>query len=168
MDRPLIEGKRYRLQSRPWDCSYLENIEDDTGPWLYDPNKTLESRIAELEGKLREVQEENSLSRRWMWLNHGHTGMYGDDGEMQCSQCLMKYGFWDWKRTSIKEMHDKIAEQALKEECGEVERLRGLLREGIAYVGCQRAWLHEGDWMHRNLDCCKWTERALKALEGKE
>jgi hypothetical protein len=44
-----------------------------------------------------DVQEENKILRELLWLNHGHTGMYGDDGEMQCAECLSEYGFWDWK-----------------------------------------------------------------------
>ena len=29
---------------------------------------------------------ENMQLRRLLWLHHGHVGIYGDDGEMQCSQ----------------------------------------------------------------------------------
>ena len=53
--------------------------------------------------------------RRMLWLNHGHKGMYGDDGEMQCGECLIEYGFYDWKRTSIDEIEAKIGEAKLKE-----------------------------------------------------
>jgi hypothetical protein len=35
--------------------------------------------------------------REWLWLNHGHTGLYGDDGEMQCSRCQP----WDYKRAPM-------------------------------------------------------------------
>lgn len=44
------------------------------------------------------------IRREW-WLNHGHTGMYGDDGEMQCNMCA-PFGFYDWKR----EPFEKLAE----------------------------------------------------------
>lgn len=37
-----------------------------------------------------------------LWLNHGHIGVYGDDGEMQCSACGPK--FWDFRRTPILEL----------------------------------------------------------------
>lgn len=42
-------------------------------------------------------KEEKEL-REWLWLNHGHTsGLYGDDGEMQC------HGV-DFKRMDIKDI----------------------------------------------------------------
>lgn len=46
--------------------------------------------------------------RKLLWLNHGHKGMYGDDGEMQCGECMQEFGFWDWKRTPINEIESKI------------------------------------------------------------
>ena len=52
--------------------------------------------------------------RQMLWLNHGHKGMYGDDGEMQCGECSHEYGFWDWKRTSIAEIQSKMMEANLK------------------------------------------------------
>lgn len=52
--------------------------------------------------------------RRMLWLRHGHTGMYGDDGEMQCGECAHEYGFWDWKRTPIDEIESKILAANLK------------------------------------------------------
>lgn len=39
--------------------------------------------------------------RQMMWLGHGHFGVYGDDGEMQCAECGTKYGMWDYKREPI-------------------------------------------------------------------
>jgi hypothetical protein len=41
--------------------------------------------------------------RTVMWLNHGHTGMYGDDGEMQCSECS-KFGCWDYRNAPMDEV----------------------------------------------------------------
>ena len=37
MDTIPKKGKRYRLQSRPWDSSYLDIIEDDEGEWIFYP-----------------------------------------------------------------------------------------------------------------------------------
>ena len=31
------------------------------------------------------IKDENIILRRLLWLNHGHTGQYGDDGEMQAA-----------------------------------------------------------------------------------
>lgn len=58
---------------------------------------------------------ENYRLRRLLWQMHGHKGIYGDDGEMQCSECFRKYGFWDWKRTAIDEIEQRIAEANIKE-----------------------------------------------------
>lgn len=38
--------------------------------------------------------------RQFFWQNHGHDGIYGDDGEMQCGQCI-KYGLTDYKRAYL-------------------------------------------------------------------
>ena len=35
--------------------------------------------------------EENQILRRLLWLYHGHQGLYGDDGEMQCAECGLDY-----------------------------------------------------------------------------
>jgi len=48
------------------------------------------------------------ILRRMLWLGHGHIQQYGDDGEMQCSMCFQEYGFYDWKRTDIEEIEEKI------------------------------------------------------------
>lgn len=58
--------------------------------------------------ELRSLAEEVLKLRSILWLNHGHKGMYGDDGEMQCGECASEYGFWDWKRTDIDEIQSKI------------------------------------------------------------
>ena len=52
--------------------------------------------------------------RQMLWRSHGHKGMYGDDGEMQCGECAKEYGFWDWKRTDINEVESKIQTANLK------------------------------------------------------
>jgi len=38
--------------------------------------------------------------RYLMWIHHGHIGIYGDDGEMQCGECS-KFGCWDYKNAPI-------------------------------------------------------------------
>ncbi len=59
-------------------------------------------------------ETEEMILRQMLWLNHGHTGMYGDDGEMQCAECLREYGFWDWKRTPAVEMQSRIITTKLR------------------------------------------------------
>jgi hypothetical protein len=44
----------------------------------------------------RRLQKENWLLREMVWLNHGHQGLYGDDGELQCNECPL-----DFKRDSV-------------------------------------------------------------------
>lgn len=46
--------------------------------------------------------------REYLWLNHGHLGLYGDDGEMQCGECS-KYGIIDYKRNPL----DKVIKAAI-------------------------------------------------------
>lgn len=48
-------------------------------------------------------REENIELRRLLWENHGHNGLYGDDGEMQCGACGV-----DFKRDSIKTIEKAI------------------------------------------------------------
>lgn len=83
-------------------------------------------RIAQLESALaavgrtpREEPTEQWLRQEW-WLNHGHSGQYGDDGEMQCGQCAP---IWDYKRTPINELREHV--QTLR-----LERVAAALRAG--------------------------------------
>lgn len=43
--------------------------------------------------------------RQFMWLGHGHTGQYGDDGEMQCVQCA-PFGMCDYKREPLSKVRE--------------------------------------------------------------
>jgi hypothetical protein len=58
--------------------------------------------------RIVELAKEIHTLRQMLWISHGHSGIYGDDGEMQCSECQRQYGFWDWKRTPIEEISSKI------------------------------------------------------------
>ena len=46
--------------------------------------------------------------RSYLWLSHGHTGQYGDDGEMQCCACI-PYGGVDFKRASYEDIFKWLA-----------------------------------------------------------
>ena len=59
---------------------------------------------------------EHELRMEW-WLNHGHDGLYGDDGEMQCGQC---HPVFDYKRAPLAEVK-AAAEKA------RLERIKALL-----------------------------------------
>lgn len=65
-------------------------------------------------GDLVAMADEILKLRQMLWQSHGHTGQYGDDGELQCAQCAQEYGFWDWKRTPIDEIQSKITEANMK------------------------------------------------------
>jgi len=61
-----------------------------------------------LETQLKQMKKDEQIFRGMLWMGHGHTGMYGDDGEMQCGECFQQYGFFDWKRTPIGEIQKLI------------------------------------------------------------
>lgn len=50
---------------------------------------------------MRDLLAEVVKLRRALWLLHGHVGLYGDDGEMQCDHCAALYGFGDYKRGDV-------------------------------------------------------------------
>lgn len=46
--------------------------------------------------------------RRLLWLHHGHSRLYGDDGEMQCSECPL-----DFKRDAVQRIEEVFTRRAL-------------------------------------------------------
>ena len=48
--------------------------------------------------------------RMRLWMGHGHSGLYGDDGEMQCGQCVP---LWDYRRTPIEQLVEHVNRLAL-------------------------------------------------------
>lgn len=69
------------------------------------------------ECKKIDMEEEIMILRRLLWLNHGHKWPYGDDGEMQCGECAITFGFFDWKRTPVKEIEKRISKYNLRVMC---------------------------------------------------
>lgn len=53
----------------------------------------LRAEVARLRGELAEIEHKY---RQALWLRHGHTALYGDDGEMQCAECHL-----DFKRDTL-------------------------------------------------------------------
>ncbi len=48
--------------------------------------------------------------RKLLWLHHGHgVYLYGDDGEMQCSSCMI-----DFKRDPINKIEQEFERQAIE------------------------------------------------------
>ncbi len=76
-------------------------------------------------GEMESDRNEAMVWRRLLWLNHGHTGMYGDDGEMQCQECLREYGFWDWKTISAAEVESKMTIANMKKFSEHINKVRG-------------------------------------------
>jgi hypothetical protein len=37
------------------------------------------------------MTDEELTLRKLLWIRHGCSGLYGDDGEMQCGQCLIDF-----------------------------------------------------------------------------
>lgn len=64
------------------DKEYLERLSEASA--------SEEFRLSQL------VKEIEAKYRRQLWLSHGHTGLYGDDGEMQCGKCRT-----DFKRSPL-------------------------------------------------------------------
>jgi len=52
--------------------------------------------------KREEIPNEMQL-REYLWASHGHQGLYGDDGEMQCGECA-PFGCIDYKREPIEKV----------------------------------------------------------------
>ena len=53
-----------------------------------------------------DLKQENKELRKLLWLRHGCTSLYGDDGEMQCNSCMI-----DFKRDSIKSIAHRMAQR---------------------------------------------------------
>ena len=65
---------------------------------------------AELRNQARAATlEETTILRRLLWLYHGHSNLYGDDGEMQCGECGL-----DYKRDDIETIEKYFNEMEMK------------------------------------------------------
>jgi hypothetical protein len=55
------------------------------------------------------LQKEVMSLRMLLWLHHGHDGLYGDDGEMQCAKCGI-----DFKRDPVASIKERIRSIIIK------------------------------------------------------
>lgn len=63
--------------------------------------------------RLRQEREQLELEvRKMLWLGHGHTRLYGDDGEMQCGLCAP---LWDYRRAPLAELQQHVLLLRLKQ-----------------------------------------------------
>lgn len=72
---------------------------------------SLEQNIKDCFKGYVELADENERLRKLLWLHHGHIHLYGDDGEMQCSDCKP---FLDFKRNSIEEIENMFNSESAK------------------------------------------------------
>lgn len=86
-------------------------------------NVRAEKAEAEL-ALLREDKARLELAyRKHLWLSHGHTGLYGDDGEMQCGACLSEGGPVDYKRAPLQDIENHIYEMRMRKAIDAARKL---------------------------------------------
>jgi len=66
--------------------------------WLDIKHISSQALFDDVDLLLLETEKENLLLRKMLWLRHGCEiyELYGDDGELQCSKCMI-----DFKRDSV-------------------------------------------------------------------
>ena len=88
-------------------------VETNDGQWVRFEDY---GKVAAEVDRLRVVapQQEQALDaeteqrlREYLWLSHGHRGVYGDDDEMQCGECAP---MWDYRRSPLTD----VIRQAIK------------------------------------------------------
>jgi hypothetical protein len=85
------------------------------------------------EEQIAALQAEIAYIRKFLWLNHGHKGVYGDDGEMQCNACLPNWNYREMDietvvRVAVGSLLDQIVALTarIKELTEALERILGL------------------------------------------
>lgn len=58
---------------------------------------------------LEEMRETERDLRQLLWLSHGCSMLYGDDGEMQCQECRV-----DFKRASIDRISEALRQRGIR------------------------------------------------------
>lgn len=97
-----------------WKRSYAKDglmLHEEFRAWK---TKHLNDEAADVRTEVEPLKREVLALRMALWLNHGHRGIYGDDGEMQCSECYVKYGMGDYKRDTVERVAETFI-RALKE-----------------------------------------------------
>jgi len=61
---------------------------------------------------LKKVEKLEHKYRESLWLRHGHDGLYGDDGEMQCSH--IEHGPLDFKRHPLELIEQKLHAMSMR------------------------------------------------------
>ena len=67
----------------------------------------------DIRNEIKRLTDDIKGVREVLWVNHGHNGLYGDDGEMQCGLCAVNSypeKIWDYKRSDIVSLTKKLWE----------------------------------------------------------
>lgn len=135
-------------------CDYAKECSERIG--------RLEQEIAALKEKIERLSAPESSLRRFLWLNHGHTGMYGDDGEMQCGECV-PFGAWDYKREPL-DMLVRIAND-VRTYLNLETAARAALKAKVARLA---APLSDAEWPNTfgglTLEDCSMTRSEVNAI----
>ncbi len=107
-------------------------------PWGIFSTVTGEAVCADCRDKARSSDAPELRVREFLWLIHGHDGLYGDDGEMQCSICRA-----DYKRDPLEQLIEKartaiqafVAEYRQRAERAETQR--------DEWIGRSSEWQHK-------------------------
>lgn len=114
LEAPLRE----QIEKLDWWCPNLSNIK-----WLNREHVLQIISRAEAAPSVdaETINCELELRKEW-WLNHGHDGVYGDDGEMQCGKCLP---IGDYLRTPIVELYEHVHKVRLARLAQAINELTG-------------------------------------------
>lgn len=77
--------------------------------------------IGQLRSALVAAQGENRILREELWQRHGHGGLYGDDGEMQCAIWPMT----DFKRDPIEKIAEHLLAMDLERQSDHLKGVKG-------------------------------------------
>jgi len=91
--------------------------------------------IMALQSKLESLTKESRFFREALWLGHGHDGLYGDDGEMQCGRVNQHGdvpGPMDFKRDSPERICRAVFGAARQER----KKLEEALRRAMGHLDC--------------------------------
>lgn len=93
-----------RIQGQLLLLDYLSNL-DLEAKENERYTKIIRGNLAIIESELTVLREDNIGLRRLLFLRHGcgFDALYGDDGELQCSSCLI-----DFKRMSAEDISRKF------------------------------------------------------------
>jgi hypothetical protein len=71
-----------------------------------------ENAAAALQIEVTRAREIEMKYRKVLWMGHGHDHLYGDDGEMQCTQCPSLA--WDYRRAPLEVLERAVWEARVK------------------------------------------------------